>query len=125
MDSPFFVYSARLHDGVKSVYDGDTVRLDVDLGHGIWIRNEPYRLYGINAPELRGWQKAGGVKARDWLRDRLAGETITIQTVQDKKGKYGRYLAALWIGGQNVNREMVELGLAVENFYGSARPEWW
>lgn len=35
------------------VVDGDTIRCDLDLGWGLWLRNEPIRLARINAPELR------------------------------------------------------------------------
>jgi len=35
-DAELFHYTAR----VQSVYDGDTCRVDIDLGLGIWIRNE-------------------------------------------------------------------------------------
>ena len=49
-DSELFHYTAR----VQSVYDGDTCRVDIDLGLGIWIRNEKLRLVRINAPEMMG-----------------------------------------------------------------------
>ena len=37
---------------IVSVHDGDTVRADIDLGFGCWIKNQPLRIYGIDAPEL-------------------------------------------------------------------------
>ena len=39
---------------VISVYDGDTCRMDIDLGLDIWQKNEKIRLVRINTPELRG-----------------------------------------------------------------------
>ncbi|MCK4563662.1 MAG: helix-turn-helix transcriptional regulator, partial [Verrucomicrobia bacterium] len=44
-DTELFHYTAF----VQSVYDGDTCRVDIDLGLGIWIRNEKLRLVRINA----------------------------------------------------------------------------
>ena len=32
---------------VIKVVDGDTIDVDLDLGFGIWLRNERVRLYGI------------------------------------------------------------------------------
>ena len=128
-----FLYDARVHDDPDAVYDGDTPYLDTDLGKGIWELAEPHRLLGINAPEMRGEQKALGRKSRDWLRQRLAGERFTIETIKsrrkfltrDGKGKWGRWLVVIWIDGVNVNKEMIELGLAREHFYGSKKPAWW
>ncbi len=109
---------------VRSVYDGDTVRLDVDLGFGIWRRNVPCRLYGINAPELRGESLAAGRAARDRLRQMLHydepdPEPVTI-IVRDgeETGKFGRWLIELRTEeGLNVNRALVDEGHAVEAFY--------
>lgn len=126
MQKERYTADARLHAGRQSVYDGDTVRLDVDLGYSTWKFNEPHRLYGINAPEVRGGSaasKARGKASRDWLRDQLEGREIFIETLD--KGKYGRYLAILWVDGVNINREMVHLGLAEKNFYGDTPPESW
>ena len=38
---------------VVKIIDGDTIRVDVDMGFGIWSRNETVRLYGIDTPESR------------------------------------------------------------------------
>ena len=38
---------------IVKVVDGDTVDVDIDLGFGIWLRNERVRLYGIDTPECR------------------------------------------------------------------------
>jgi micrococcal nuclease len=118
-----YTYDARLHAGRQSVYDGDTVRLDVDLGYSCWKFNEPHRLYGINAPEMRRPEKERGIISRDWLRDQLEDKEIFIETLE--KGKYGRYLAILWVDGVNINRKMIELGFAEQNFYGGEPPDSW
>ena len=98
---------------VVSVYDGDTIRVDIDLGFGTWLHNQPLRLYGINAPEIRGPQRPEGLKTRDWLRERLPeGTPIILESYKDRTGKYGRWLATIWSEGENLNELMVELGLA-------------
>ena len=44
-----FTYGAKL----VRVVDGDTVDIDIDLGFGVWLKNERIRLYGIDTPESR------------------------------------------------------------------------
>jgi len=119
---PFLYYA-----DVCSVYDGDTCRLDIDLGMGIWLRNESVRLFGINAPEVRGAEKKAGKISRDALRQWIINKQIIIKTIansrgKDKKGKYGRYLAVLWVQDDvgdwyNVNERLVDEGFAVHKEY--------
>lgn len=98
-----------------SVYDGDTVRCDIDLGFGTWLHNQALRLYGINTPELRGEDRAAGLLARDFLEKRVVGRELTIRTRKDKKGKYGRWLAVIYDGnGTDLNQLLVDSGHAVE-----------
>jgi micrococcal nuclease len=101
---------------VISVYDGDTCTVDIDLGLNTWIRNEKLRLYRINAPELRGNEKQKGLTARDFLRNKIDQKEIMIHTFKDKKGKYGRYLADIWLKEMdewvNINDLMVSSGHA-------------
>ena len=35
------------------VVDGDTVDIDIDLGFGVWLKNQRIRLIGIDTPESR------------------------------------------------------------------------
>lgn len=98
---------------VRSVYDGDTIRVDIDLGFNTWIHNESIRLYGINAPEIRGEERPLGLVSRDWLRQQLpAGAEIKIKTIKDKEEKYGRYLGVIYLNDVNLNEMMVANGLA-------------
>jgi micrococcal nuclease len=84
---------------IRSVYDGDTCRADIDLGFGIWTSNQSLRLLGIDAPELG---KPGGKEARDYLRQMLPiGATVVIRTVKDEDDKYGRLLASIVATGPN------------------------
>ena len=102
---------------VTSVYDGDTCTVDIDLGLSAWIRGEKLRLNRINAPELSGKGKPEGVKSRDFLKSKIDGKEIVIETIKDKKGKYGRYLAEIWVEDKkeepiNINDLMVSEGFA-------------
>lgn len=85
---------------INRVIDGDTIVLDVDLGCSIVI-NMTTRLEGINAPEKNTPE---GVIAKKYLEDKLpVGSSVVIQTTKDKKEKYGRYLATIYIDQQKIS----------------------
>ena len=115
-----YEYRARLmtrSNGRHPVYDGDTVWLEVDLGCGVLFALGACRLYGINTPEMRGSDKAAGVRARDYVRKEMSGvEWFDIKTHKDKKGKYGRYLVEICLpdNAPTLNERLVNLGHAVE-----------
>ena len=94
-----------------SVYDGDTVTLDISLGFGVTMR-EKIRLLGINTPEVRGKEKLDGLISRDRLRELIDDKDVIIVTHKDKGGKYGRLLATIYLDGVNINQQLVDEGLA-------------
>ena len=104
---------------VVSVYDGDTIRVDINCGFGIIKARESIRLFSINAPEIRGAEKVHGTRSRDYLRSIILDKEITLETIKDKKGKYGRYLGIIHIEGyeMSVNDMMVDAGMAVYKEY--------
>lgn len=93
MDTNLYLYKAK----IVSVYDGDTCRADIDLGLKVWVKNEKLRLLRINAPELRGEEKEQGKLSRDFLKEQIEGKEVILQTQKDKQGKFGRYLAEIWV----------------------------
>lgn len=96
---------------VIRVVDGDTAEFNVDLGCDIHI-NMTCRFNGINAPEVSTNE---GKASKVWLQNKLPPEqTVIIQTVADKKEKYGRYLADVYLPGAatSINDELVNEGLA-------------
>ena len=38
---------------IRRVVDGDTVDVDIDLGFGVWLKDERVRIMGIDTPESR------------------------------------------------------------------------
>lgn len=105
----------RYRAALVRVVDGDTVDLDVDLGFHVRVR-ERFRLYGINAPEVRTRdleEKARGKATSDRLREILeSADEIVVETFKDRQGKFGRWLARLYVGETIVNDLLVEEGLA-------------
>lgn len=108
--------SASTHRAiVDKVVDGDTIRLqDPVLG------TKKVRLLSVDAPETHyegKGQEPWGQKSADYLSALLPeGTKITIETDQEEKDRYGRLLAHIKKGKQNINLEMVKQGHAVTYF---------
>ena len=98
---------------ITEVYDGDTVTADVDLGFKVWRKDEKLRLHRIDAPEMRGSEREAGIVSRDALRERVLDRDVIICTFKDTTGKYGRYLADIWLGDENINDWLMAEGFAV------------
>jgi len=109
-EADLYVYAAK----VVSIYDGDTIRVDIDLGLYVVLRDQRLRLYGIDTPEIRGPERPRGLQARKEVEKLIAEQNgeILIRTYKDKTGKYGRWLAEVFAGGININRRLIECGLA-------------
>lgn len=122
---------------VVEVVDGDTIKLDVDLGFSI-RQKMTLRLYGIDTPEVVGASKAAGLAAKDFLRRLLADgvqgpdgwpicpvwKRVTIKTFKDKGDKYGRLLALIFVGADPipVNDKLVAAGHAKPYFGDGVKP---
>lgn len=118
MEKILYHYKAK----VTEVYDGDTCTVEIDLGLHTFIKGEKIRLNRINAPELKGKEKEKGIKSRDFLRKKILGKEILLQTIKDKNEKYGRYLGEIFIEDEskkliNINDLIVEKGFAVYKKY--------
>jgi micrococcal nuclease len=106
---------------VVRVIDGDTI--DVELEGGFHnVQTERLRLWGINAPEVRGPERPAGLAATayayDWLAmravawrlDRWPFRVLTIKG-QDS---FGRYLVICWSRGDGrcLNADLLAEGHA-------------
>lgn len=100
---------------VRSIYDGDTIRVDIDLGFGVILSDQSLRLLGLDTPEIRGEERTQGLISRNFVVERIpVGSYITITTVKDRKEKFGRYLATVFYGDdmKNLNEELLQSGMA-------------
>jgi micrococcal nuclease len=99
---------------VLSCHDGDTITVELDLGLRVRMTTT-LRLYGINAPEVVGEQRGKGLEATEHLRSVILGKTVIVKTYKDRKEKYGRYLADVFldVNQRSINEDMVAKGLAV------------
>lgn len=83
---------------IDRVVDGDTVDVHIDLGFGVWLRDQRVRLHDIDTPECRTRdieEKFFGLAAKDFVTQMLPeGSTqIMFSKSYDNTGKFGRILA--------------------------------
>ena len=101
--SDLYTYRAA----VEKVIDADTLWARIDLGFRISVRQK-LRLRGLDAPELNTLE---GQKAKKFVEAQLKPAASLIITTT-KPDKYDRYLSDIWIGDVNLNKLLLEQGLA-------------
>ena len=112
---------------IRSITDGDGLRVDIDLGFGVTLRGNSgrgvnIRLYGVDAPESRTrnkQEKAHGLLAKKFLQDNLkVGGTYILRTKE--RGKFGRWLGEIKTGKGLITKLLIKNKLAVE-YHGENR----
>jgi endonuclease YncB( thermonuclease family) len=110
---------------VVSVYDGDTIMVDIDqcppiIGQGISVR-----IYGIDTPEIKSKNPQGAAiakQARDYVQDLLkTAKVIELRNMQ--KDKYFRILAEVYADGQSIADLLRQKGYAVP-YDGGTKQDW-
>ena len=120
-----FEYKCKL---IK-VIDGDTIDVDIDLGFGVWLRNQRIRMYGIDTPESRTRdleEKKYGLAAKAFLTEMLDDSHLILKTHKDERGKFGRILGEVWrttnYADQSINNYMIEKHHAVA-YHGQSKED--
>jgi len=119
------MYEYRVN--VTRVVDGDTVDVDIDLGFGVWLKDERVRIMGIDTPESRTRDKVEkkfGLASKARLKELLGKKSVLKTQVskkgEDMKGKFGRILGDFVTpDGRLVTEIMTEGGYCVPYFGGS------
>lgn len=105
---------------VTRVVDGDTIVVCVDLGMKVSI-DIMLRLNNIDTPEIRRAsnidEKMHGYEAKTYVEDLLLDKKVVIRTFKDKTGKYGRYIADVYINGDSVVDLLIENGFEKKESY--------
>jgi len=98
---------------VNRVVDGDAVDAVIDLGFRIKVAQR-LRLAGVNAPELRGAERARGLEAREYVRRRIEESNSQMLVETERTGRWGRWIATVYLPDcpKSLNEELVEKGLA-------------
>ncbi len=116
---------------LRSIWDGDTIRVDIDRGHGLIDTGEngkgcKVRFAHIDAPEKQNYGSRKvtaneiilGKQAKEFLKDLIVGKQLIMESLKSiTKGKYGRYVSILWMEQEdgswlNVNQKMLDEGHA-------------
>ena len=112
-DSPLPAKGTSLGCQLLDIHDGDTVTARCPEG------KLKVRLFGIDAPEIG--QKPWGEQSRELLRGLLPNPHIKLEVV-DLDQRYGRVVARILNGYQDVGLEMVRQGgAAVYEQYNNSR----
>jgi len=110
---------------VVSVYDGDTITVEIKewpdiIGHRIGVR-----IKGIDTPEMRDERESVQEKARQakmFVVEKLRNaKTIKIQNLE--RDKYFRIDADVFVDGQNLSTLLLSKGLA-KKYDGGKKPKW-
>ena len=114
---------------IRSITDGDGLRVDIDLGFGVVLRGNSgrgvnIRLYGVDAPESRTrnkQEKAHGLLAKRYLQDNLkVGERYILRTKE--RGKFGRWFGEIKTRKGLITKLLIKNKLAVE-YHGQNKKE--
>ena len=87
---------------VVNIVDGDTFDVDIKLGYGV-VYKDRLRLKGVDAYETtlrKGTtpqEKTKGLQAKEYLNTVMLGRNVFVRSFKNKKGKYGRYIADVYL----------------------------
>ena len=109
---------------VVKIIDGDTIRINIDLGFWIGVREQTLRLLRVNTPEIKGPTREAGMRAKAFTRAWFDSHTnIMIRSRKREPGHaekdaFGRYLVEVFgddEGGQQscLNDALLQSGNAV------------
>ena len=113
------------------VVDGDTVDVDIDLGFGVWLKDERVRIAGIDTPESRTSDKveklfglAAKKRVQELLADKVVLKTFAAKGGEDMKGKFGRILGDFYVGNDKklLTEVMIDEGHAVP-YHGQSKDD--
>jgi len=84
---------------VVSVIDGDSFKIGND---------QTIRLLSLDAPDIKYCM---GEESKDALTKKISGKTVVLKEL--KTDRYGRVMAMVYAGGENINEYLIKNGLAI------------
>ena len=110
---------------VRTIYDGDSFRVNINGWPDIIGKSVPIRMLGVDTPEMRGKCEAEKILARQAKQHTVAllrsGKMIELKNTQ--RGKYFRILANVIIDGESLADSLLKNGLA-RRYDGGKRGGW-
>jgi len=111
---------------VVSIYDGDTIFLDVENWPDIIGKRIGIRIKGIDTPELRDERekvKALARNAKAFVVEKLRNaKVIEIQNLE--RDKYFRIVADVYVDGENLSELLLRENLAKKYDGHGKKPKW-
>jgi micrococcal nuclease len=101
-----FRFEAQVPQHVERVIDGDTIVLE---GH---VR---VRLIGVDTPETKHPHKPIeplGPEATEFTRSQVEDRDVTLQFDRERRDRYGRVLAYVYVDGKLLNEEIIRAGFS-------------
>lgn len=110
---------------VVSIYDGDTIFVDVHGWPDIIGKRIPVRISGIDTPE-RGDKNANiremASQARMFVVSKVRGKQL-LEIKNMRRDKYFRIVADIIIDGENIGETLIKKGLA-KKYDGGTKSKW-
>jgi micrococcal nuclease len=104
--SAYFRFEPGVPRHVERVIDGDTLMLE---GH---VR---VRLIGVDTPETKHPRKPVeplGPEASEFTRSQVENRDVTLQFDRERRDRYGRVLAYVYVDGKLLNEEIIRAGFS-------------
>ena len=111
---------------IVSVYDGDTIHVNIDSWPPIVGHNIGVRIRMIDTPEMHDKRpeiRAKAIAARNFIMQKLKGKHVVILR-HIGRDKYFRLLANVEIDGQDLSEQILKAGLA-HHYNGGKKSENW
>ncbi len=110
---------------VRSVYDGDTFRVDIAGVHPIIGHNVSIRIYGVDTPEIRGECPSEKVKAKNAQRfvEQALRLASTVELRDVRRDKYFRLNADVYVDGRSISAMLIKHGMAYP-YFGKTKQDW-
>lgn len=113
------VYTQDFVATIVSIYDGDTITVDIDGLPEVFSKAIGIRVYGVDTPEIKGPHKAEAIKARDFVRGICPiGSKVKLTNI--RRDKYFRLDADVVCSGKSVGEELLKLGMGKAYFGGTS-----
>jgi micrococcal nuclease len=122
-----------MHVAVRRVYDGDTIFIDLPHTPEVFGTNLGVRLFGIDAPEMRGSkcavEKCLARGARDFLQD-MIHRASNVELRGAKRGKYFRLVARVFLTDRDnlvfdASRRLISEGWAIPYLGDKKKAHFW
>ena len=110
---------------VVSIYDGDTITVNVVGWPDIIGKKIEVRFSGIDTPEMhdkRPHVRKKAILAREFVYNKI-GEAKRVQLKHLHRDKYFRIDAEVFVNGQNLSEELLKHDLAVK-YHGKTKKNW-